>query len=462
MVLQAARQLMTDLEMIPKDARVLVAVSGGIDSIVLLDVLARLSSEVGFHLIIGHIDHGLRGSVSAHDAAFVEQIAADYDLPVVVHGLAKAEMKAHRSQGREGAARNARLSALEALAGKTTATRIALGHTLDDHAETVLFHLTRGAGPTGLRGIPAVRLPFIRPLLQATRAEILSYAVDRSLTWREDATNADRNYARNRIRHQVLPALRELNPCVGEAVARNARLLADLDEAAAFLAHERLQALIVESDPRALTVRSAPLKQLPSAVLQLVLREAIRQLRGDLTGITYAHIHALAQLAIGSHAHAQLSLPQLHVRMQADMLTLSLDPLAAPSGWRLPVDLGETPLPNGAGKLSLRLVSRGELEQQDSQENRWTEWADADAVTFPLCLRTRLPGDRFAPLGLGSQIKLKDFLINEHAPTFDRDGIPLLCDAQRIIWVVGMRLSDSVKLCADTQRVLVMQLKGVQ
>ena len=448
--------------MILNGERVLVAVSGGLDSIVLLDVLHRLSAELSFDIVVGHVDHGLRGAASTQDATFVQGLAESHELTSVQHRLTESDLDQQRSHGREGAARHARLATLETLAAKAGAARIALGHTMDDDAETILYRLARGAGPTGMRGIPPVRMPFIRPLLRTSRSNVHAYAVERKLTWREDATNSDLSYARNRIRHRVLPELQRLNPRIVETLGRNAHLLADLDEAVAFFVEERMPHLWIESNDQDLSLSRSRLLALPEPVLRLMLREGVRQARGDLNGIELTHIEAIRRLIISQRPHGELSLPGLRIRMQSDVLTFSPSPTKPVPPWDMIVELGETQLPHDDSVLELRIVPMRAVDMDPVRSDRWIEAADADLITFPLHLRTRQPGDRFAPLGLGQEIKLKDFLINEHAPYFDRDSIPLLCDSRAIIWVVGMRLSDTVKLSDRTQQVLLMRMKGIR
>jgi len=462
MVMESVRQAICDHSMLPSGERVLVAVSGGQDSIVLLDVLHRLSAELQFPLVVGHIDHGLREEASVQDAIFVQQVADAYNLESVKHRLTRLDLQQQRAHGREGAARIARLAKLEALAADAGASRIALGHTLDDHAETILYRLARGTGPTGMRGIAPVRLPFIRPLIHTLRADVHTYAIDRGLTWREDSTNTDLSYARNRIRHRIVPELRQLNPQVVEALARSAELLADLDEATSFLVGRALNQCQAKSGDSAFCLSRNGLAVLPSAVARLIIREAIRQERGDLDGIELAHIDAILRLADSQRAHGQLSLPRLHIRMQSDTLSLSPAPATSAQQWRIPVNLGITSLPGNDSTLELEIVLMADLDMESVRSDRWTEVADADRVTFPLHLRTRRHGDRFTPLGMEREIKLKDFLINEHASYFDRDEIPLLCDDRTILWVAGIRLSDTVKLSDRTQRMLLMRMKGVR
>ncbi|MFC2095764.1 tRNA lysidine(34) synthetase TilS [Candidatus Bipolaricaulota bacterium] len=448
--------------MIPSGARVLVAVSGGLDSVVLLDVLHLLSAELEFDVVVGHVDHGLRGFASAQDAEFVQSIATGYEREILQHHLSESNLKDHQSYGKEGAARLARLAALETLAAEAGITRIALGHTKEDQAETILYRLVRGAGPMGMRGILPVRMPFIRPLIRSVRADIHAYAVEHSLRWREDASNSDLTYARNRIRHRVLPELRKLNPRVVEALNRNANLMADQHEAVAFLMSERVNDLQIESDDPDVTLPRSEIASLPQSVLRLLLREGIQQARGSLDGIELTHIEAICQLVTSQHSHGQLSLPGLQVRMQGDILTLSPISLAPVQSWNIAIDLGENHLPNSDSTLELRVIPMADVDMEAIRSDPWLEAADADRVTLPLHLRTRVRGDRFTPLGLDQEIKLKDFLINERAPYFDRDAIPLLCDQHAIIWVAGMRLSDTVRLSDQTQRVLLMRMKGVR
>lgn len=440
----------------------LVAVSGGLDSIVLLDVLAHLRQELSFEIVVGHIDHGLRGTTSAHDAAFIQSVASAYGIEAAIYCLTSSDLKGGHDEGQEGAAREARLEALQRLADETGAARIALGHTLDDQAETILHHLARGTGPTGLRGMRPVRFPFIRPLLDVSRSDLHAYAAQHGLTWREDASNSDLAYTRNRIRHRLLPELRAINPRINEALGRMADLAAELDEATTFLVGEKLSQLLVAPNDSGTSMDRRALAALPDSLSRLILREAIRRARGSLEGIEFAHIDAICALVMGTRSHGQLSLPGLHIQMQQDELAFLPTPPEQSPHWSIDVDLGVTELPGGPVSLELEVVDMSEGDLASTGNDPWIEYADADRIHFPLRLRTRVPGDRFSPLGLGHEMKLKDFLINERTPPFDRAAIPLLCDSQAIIWVVGMRLSDTVKLSKGTQRVLMMRLKGVQ
>lgn len=457
MLLKRVRATIDQHRMLDPGETVLVAVSGGIDSVVLLDLLQRLGPDYGISLHVAHLDHGLRGASSYSDAQFVERLAEERGLPIRMSRLEPGSLSDHRKHGPEGAAREARYAFLESVAAEIGAERIALGHTANDQAETILHRLTRGTGPAGLRGIPPVRHPYVRPLIEATRNEILAYAQERKLVWRVDASNADTSFTRNRIRHRVLPELETINPKVAEAICRGSLLAAEAEEASRFLVSTLWDAACSEESEEQLTLRRGALTSYPPAVRKLLLREGARRVRGNLAGIEHGHVDAVVRLIAPDTSHGELSLPGLHVRVQSDEILLARDAEASPEPWAFPVDLGETEIPEPPISLRLAIVE-GKSPQMNATD-RWTELADADRIVYPLELRSRREGDRFVPLGSGTSVKLKDFLINERVPYFDRGRLPLLCDREKIVWIVGVRLSDEVRVTGTTRRFLSMQAR---
>ena len=435
----------------------LVAVSGGIDSVVLLDLLQRLGPDYGISLHVAHLDHGLRGAASAGDARFVERLAEERGLPIHMSRLEPGSLAAHRKHGPEGAARQARHAFLESVAAEIGAERIALGHTANDQAETILHRLTRGTGVTGLRGIAPVRRPYVRPLIEATRDGILEYARERKLIWRVDASNVDTSFTRNRIRHRVLPELETINPKAVEAICRGSLLTAEAEEASRFLVSMLWGAACSEESEDRLALRRGALTSYPPVVQKLLLREAARRVRGNLSGIEHDHVESVVRVIAPEPSHGELSLPGLHVRVQSDEILLTRGAEASPGPWAFPVGLGETEIPEPPITLRLEIVEQE--PPQMSTTDRWTELADADRIAYPLELRSRREGDRFVPLGLGTSMKLKDFLINERVPYFDRGRLPLLRDREKIVWIVGVRLSDEVRVTEATRRFLLMQAR---
>ena len=443
--------------MLSRGDRVLVAVSGGMDSVVLLDILAQLAVGWSLTLTLAHLDHGLRNG-SKEDAEFVESLAEAYGLRIEAKAANLIDYEAHRGLGAEGAARAVRHAFLLQTAEQTGANRIALGHTASDRAETILFRLARGTGPSGLAGIRPVRDRFIRPLIDLRREEIEAYARSRALAWRDDPSNQDLRFSRNRIRHRVLGELEQINPRTVEALCRSSELIAEVSAAADLLVHEVWPNIVQAETPSEIVlIRPAFNEQAPQ-LRPLLLREAIRRIRGGLDGIDHGHIRAACDLIASSSAHAHVDLPGFPLRIQAEAVVLATELPLRVEG-TMPVDLGRTHLPELGVTIDLRIAEREDSDGSAPSPASNAEVADADRIDFPLHVRTRRPGDRFTPLGMERPAKLKDFLINQHVPFYDRDRIPLLCDRSRILWVAGHRLAHEVRITEQTKRVLIMHVE---
>jgi len=438
------------------NAFVLAAVSGGIDSVVLLDVLLELSKEFGFALAVAHLDHGWRSN-SAEDARFVANLAANAELEIVSGRLDQADAQENRGLGREGAGREARRRFLLRASESLGATHIAAGHTADDRAETILFNLSRGTGMAGLSGIDPVQGPFIRPLIGVRRDEITAYATKRNLQWREDETNADTSFARNRIRHHVLPELKAINPRAVEAICRAGDHARAEEEVERLLVSKVWPDVAVFEEPGEIRLRRESVSELPQAIQTVLLREACRRVRGDLEGVDRSHLLFLTDQIASCEGHADVPFPRLHARIDEEAVTLSRAPFPEALPWEMPIEFGRTDLADRGFALELEVVDR--VEAAIDAGDRHVEVADADRVTPPLTVRNRRPGDRFTPLGMDLPVKLKDFLISERVPYFGRDDVPLLCDRDRILWVAGVRLSNDVRVTDSTTRLLSMRLE---
>jgi tRNA(Ile)-lysidine synthase len=460
MLLEAVRGTVARYSMIGRGDRVVVAVSGGADSMALLFALHALSPDLHCELAVAHLDHGLRPT-SAADARFVEEQAARLGLPVMSERCDVRSEAAARRQGIEEAARGARRAFLARVADEWGASRIALGHTADDQAETVLFRLARGTGWSGLCGMAPVSGSIIRPLLFLTRCEVREFAQAQQLPWREDETNCDVSFARNRIRERVLPELAAINPDAVRSVARFADVAGEMREVERYVV-DRLWGDVCESESSgSLRLARTRVVALPPSVQSVVLREAMCRVRGDLRGLGRSHVAAARRLAGGEAERGELHLPRLRLlisRASIDFLARGRQSPAGP--WLVPLSLGRTTLVASGLSVEISLVARDEVPTM-SAESSWEEVADADAVRFPLVARGRRDGDRFAPLGMGRDVHLKSFLINARVPVVERGRLALVCDQEKIVWVAGVRLSDRVKLRDSTQRVLVMRAEEV-
>ncbi len=458
MLLEKVKSTIAHHGMLSRGDTILVAVSGGADSVVLLELLSRLASELSLTLFIAHLDHGLREEDAKKDAQFVASLGEKMGLSVICERIDVRKISEEKRLGLEEAGRLMRRRFLEATAKKIAANRIALGHTLDDRAETLLFNLIRGAGPTGLGGIRPVSPPYIRPLIETKCEEILTFACTEGLAWCEDRTNRDTTFPRNRIRHQILPLLQQLNPRLLEALQRTADLLLEEGKALDTLLERPWKDVVAREETGSVALGRDQLQRLPGELRGLLLRRGIANARGNLQGIEKVHVDVLRDLVTKVNGHGEAHLPGLTARMQGNELLLCAhrEPTMAP--YELPIELGWTELPHLGVALDLS-IEQWNGTQEPPKKGGLVEIADADRVHFPLQVRSRRQGDRFRPLGMSDEKRLKDFLIDERVPFYDRDSLPLLCDQEQIVWVVGVRLSDVVRLTRKTKRALVMRLE---
>jgi len=417
----------------------LLGVSGGADSVALLHALV----ELGWRPHVCHLNHQWRGVESDADAEFVQTLAAQLGLPCTI----EARSVPHD----EDAAREARHEFFGTVSKRTGISTLALAHTADDQAETFLLRLLRGAGAAGLSGIWPERqiagLRVIRPLLEVTRAEVLAYLRERGLSHREDASNADVRFARNRVRHVLLPLLeREFNPGVRDALARTAEILRDEDallneQTAAFVGalfkRDRL------SGSKKSRLKTAPTDSVDIEVLShapvALQRRALRLWLGELS---FEHVEAVRALR-----HGELSLPGgVIVGCEHGRLVKIVPTEPVTGQWVLKTD-GDTVIE----ELGVRFVL-----------GEGGERFDAEALGASPFVRTWREGDVFQPLGMIGTKKLQDFFVDEKVPRRGRGHVPLLCAADgRIAWVVGYRIAEPFKVTERTRPVLWLRAESV-
>jgi tRNA(Ile)-lysidine synthase len=461
MLLEKVKTTIAYYAMLSRGDTILVAVSGGVDSVVLLDLLCRLAGEFFLKLAIAHLDHGLRGEDSEEDAQFVVSLAEEKEIPVIRERIDVCQVHQEKRLGLEEAGRLVRRRFLEETARKVSATRIAVGHTLNDRVETLLFNLIRGAGPSGLTGIRPVSPPYIRPLIETTAEEVLAFAHTEGLAWREDRTNHDTIYTRNRIRHRIIPLLQQLNPRLLETLQRTADLLLEEDKALDVLLDRPWKDVISREETGSVRFRRDRLARLSRELQGLLMRRGIARARGNLQGIEKIHVDGLRHLVASPNAHGETHLPALVARIQGNELLLTMHGTTTIAPYDVPIDLGRTELPLLGIALDLSIHPSNGSRDLPREEGA-VELADADRIDFPLRVRSRREGDRFRPLGMGQEKRLKDFLIDDRVPFYDRSTLPLLCDQSQIVWVVGVRLSDAVRITEQTERVLVMQWETLE
>ncbi|MEA4934428.1 MAG: tRNA lysidine(34) synthetase TilS [Lawsonibacter sp.] len=429
-MLGAMEQLIRDLHLLQPGSTILCAVSGGADSVCLLHSLYHLRPKLGFHLAAAHYNHMLRGDESDQDAVFVEQFTAlccgqqrladGSILPAVPLfsgcGDVGAEAK-RRGTGLEETARNMRYSFLRQAAKEAGADCIATAHTADDNVETILFHLARGTGLRGMTGIPPVRDDLIRPLLTTTRHEIDAYLSYYGLPHREDHTNSDDVYARNRIRHQVVPVLENLCPGFAARVASTAALLRSDEDCLSAQARAISQHAVFLED--ALSISAALIGTAPDPVASRAVRQLIGQFNGGDQDCVAAHLEAVVRLCRGSDPSAQTHLPYgMTAHREYQQLILTRD-AAVPH-------LEETflPLP-GETAVGGWCVSCTAETYYGQPQGPYEFWLDLIRTGNGLTLRSRRTGDRLK-LPRRPEKTVKKWCIDEKVPARLRPALPVL------------------------------------
>lgn len=433
----------------PADTLV-VGLSGGADSTALLDLLTRLP-DYNLTLVAAHLNHGLRGAESDADEEFCRVLAESYAIAFESRRLDIRGLAAVDRHNLEDAGRCARIAFFDEICAKYAAAAVALAHHADDQAETMLMRLLRGSGMTGLSGMAYRNTRgYVRPLLAITRAEIEQYLRSRALAWREDSTNSDTAYLRNRIRHQLLPLLEEYNPAIRSGLAATAAIIHG-DESLLITMTDAAFAESCRVGEGIVTCSVAHLRMFDLPLRRRVLRHAFKQLAGALAGMSQLHVDALCDTVNSGRPNAQLSLPQgvvaireyEHLKLMyagdgechADFEFLITEPgcYRLPCGGSITIDAitAET-FPSGAATVHF----------------------DLNRTPFPWLVRTFRPGDRMTPFGMNGRKKVKDIFIDRKIPPFDRRRIPLVYCGNDLVWVAGVCISELNRLGADAHAVV--------
>jgi len=420
-VLERVAATISRYEMLAPGARVIVAVSGGPDSVCLLHVLRELNIRV---VGIAHINHKLRGEDSEVDQRFVAALARELKLEFYCTAAACA------GGNLEQTARRARREFFHDLIRQGHADRVALGHTRDDQAETVLFRMLRGSGLAGLAGIlPVTAEGLMRPLLDVTRSDVDALLRARGISWREDASNREPKFARNRIRHELLPLLKqEWNPRLSESLAHLADLAYE-EERWWAAAIARLGDRMFTNSPGAVEVRVREVAQLPRAVARRLIRCAIRQAKGSLQGVQFRHVERVLKLLEGG---GEAELPGIRVIRSFDWLRLEVPAQDSEDAWSGEVGVpGRRVAPDGNSMICLMVIGR-----EQGADACATLKSDLYFRSIPerLVLRGWRPGDRYRPVGHVHDRKLKELFQRQRVPSWRRPSWPILCCGDKILW----------------------------
>ena len=439
-----------------------VAVSGGADSVCLLHVLLELAPRWDLRLAVLHLDHGLRGEESRQDAEFVRGLADRLGLPLTLRESPVAESPDNLEQ----AARQARLAFFRETMAGGAVQRVATGHTRSDQAETVLFRFLRGSGTAGLAGIrPVTSEGIVRPLIEVERSEVQQFLLDRGIAWREDSTNSSLQFARNRIRRELLPQLaREWNPAIGETLANTADW-ALAEEAWWDAEIDRLACQHFTTSQNAILLRAGVLPALPLAVARRLVRRAMELVKGDLRGIDFGHIRSVMDLARSTEGHGRLQAPGLDIFRSFEWLRFGqlggapFGPGLETRNYRLALAVpGTVRVPGTNLAISLELIDKsGPSVSPEWVYNNWMGCLDWQRLSGSLELRNWRPGDQYQPAGYSGQEKIKTLFQRARIPLWERRHWPVLTDGSSIVW--ARRFGPAAGLVADQDAKVILKIR---
>ena len=473
---------------------VIVAVSGGQDSLCMLDLLFRLRDELRIEPQVAHLDHMFRGHESAAEAKFVREAAESRDLPVDVATIDVPAYRARHHLAKQVAARYARYQFLARAAAHRQAGQVAIGHTADDAVETLLINLLRGSGSAGLGGmmssrqmmagqlgpalntvdwrtpeLPALRgdLPrAVRPILELSRAETEAYCLARSLAFRTDPSNKDTAYLRNWLRADLIPTLEQNAPGASHRLRSASELLSDDYVIVSHLV-ERLWSDLAEVREKQVDFQLAAWRDVDEPLQRHLLRKAVATIAGNLEGLGRVHVDAAQDVIRSGRVGARIAMPMgVYLEKGYNSFRIASHAVDQPSRAEMPERLVPLVVPGEValqvGTIEARLVDRpSDASPEDYRVAGGNDaYLDADVIGSGLEARRRQPGDRFFPLGMGGPKKLQDFMVDEKVPRRERDSIPIVTAAGVIVWVAGHRIDDRFKVTADTRRILHLRFRG--
>lgn len=432
----------------------MVGVSGGPDSVCLLHVLHTL----GHNLVAVHVNHRLRREAD-QEAQMVERFVTGLGVEFVSCQVDVVSYAEENSLSIEEAARTMRYECLFKQAEQRSAQAVLVAHNADDQVETILMHLLRGSGLTGLRGMESRNLPnpwsehipLVRPLTSTWRSEILEYLAEHQLSFISDLSNYDTIFFRNRLRHELLPSLEKYNPRIRENLLRMGQINKEDYAVLQQLVTDAWQANFIKRGPGFIAFRLAGFRKLQPAIQRYLLRKAIAYHLPSLRDIDFDSIQRGLRFLCDDHRLGQSDLiAGLRLIKEGEVFWLAAWQADLPgaefpaiqSGAELPIKIPSTLLLEGDWQLQVFEEPETEQAIQCSYHNDdpFQAWLDLHELALPLVVRTRKPGDRFQPLGMqGHSLKVSDLMVNLKMPKRVRSSWPLVCSGENIIWIPGCR-----------------------
>lgn len=444
-------------QLIETGDKIVVAVSGGPDSVCLLHLLYTLKDIYGIKLFGAHLNHNFRGIEAQKDAQYVHNLCEELGIMSFVKSIDVPSMAKESGYTLEEAGRIMRYRFFDEVSEKSGANKISVAHNLNDQAETLLMRLIRGTGIQGLTAIHHKRGRIIRPLLDTSREDIEAYCQYHNLKPRLDHTNLETIYHRNKIRLNLIPTIQEYNSNIVETLAKTAEILKQDSDYIDQQAYELYNQLVMKQSKTRINIPIDRIEVIHPALQSRIFRLAVEELVGRREAIEYKHIQLLLDIALTDKTGKRIQLPMSITAIRSyNQLQLTTDTVIEDTPFLYNLNHeGTTNIPEISATIQCSIISRENLTDIPRQSN--VKAIDYDKLKGNLSIRNRKEGDRFWPLGLKGTKKLKDFFIDYKVDREKRDKIPLVCDEEEIIWVVGYRISEKYKITKETSRVLIME-----
>ena len=488
---QKVKKFMDEHRMLEPGDRVVAGVSGGADSVCLLFVLLKIRQDIPFSLHVVHVNHGIRRE-AGEDAVYVEELCSRHEIPFTLVEANVRERAAAEKRSEEETGRLVRYEAFETVLRETGANKIAVAHNSNDQAETMLFHLFRGSGLSGLCGIRPVRDHIIRPILCLERKEIEQYLKEKKIAYCQDATNEEDDYTRNRIRHHILPyAETEISRGCVSHMAQTAAMLLETEtyleqqtsEARALAVREDRQNSASAKDTAntqnladtvCFRISCRSFAAVDPVIGKRLIYSLLRELSPGGRDMAYVHVQDVLEL-FAREGNRRIHLPyDIVAWREYGYVCLERQPDWAKKTVRELEKLVETvticpgdlqdgqPYRVGRGAQTLYFQVFSDKNYEDIPQNRYTKWFDYDKMKEPLTIRTRSMGDFLSIRGASGEMihkSVKDYMVTEKIPRQERDWMPLIAEGNHVLWIVGYRISEYYKVSKNTKRILQVQLR---
>lgn len=460
MILEKVKNTIEKHSMLKKGDKVIIALSGGPDSVCLMDVLSRLKDEYGIRLYAAHLNHQIRGIEAQKDAMFCMKRCEEEGIMCFIKAYDVPAYSREKGLSIEEGARELRYGMFFELQKKLSADKIAVAHNLDDQAETLIMRMMRGTGLEGLKGMEYSRSDgIIRPLLDVTRAEIEAYISQRGLSFRIDSTNLEDIYTRNKIRLRLIPYMADnFNVDIKKALSRMGSLLSDDAEyinSCAKTEFDRVCSMEGEGEVR---IDTDALTALHNAISSRVVRMAIGAILGDIKGVQQVHIEYVIELARGGKEGSRIDISRgLMAIKENGRIVIKKNQAPDLNAEKMSFDYeleseGSVRIEEIGVRVQTKIIDKG--DSLHIERDRRTAYFDFEKVKGKLSVTSRMEGDRIRPIGLGGTKKLKDLFIDLKIEREKRDYIPVLRDENGVMWVMGYRLSEDYRVDAHTKKLL--------